>query len=510
MNNDQKMNKDNTCEETDFIEWDGDQSLNEPLETDHPNLDDLEKNSFSLELDYLDDQKQEDKLWQARTGLNEQSLCGAVETIIFMSERPISLPKIRALIDEDLPLRVIHEALAKLQEGYEQSFHGIRLVEVAEGYQFRTKATYSRFVQDLFKVNSLVLSPTVLEVLAIIAYKQPVSKIEVEKIRGVDSSHIVRALMDKRLVKIAGRSEEVGRPVLYATTNEFLEVFNLPDISALPPEHELEEMAHTGLGKITDIKSIVHTGDKKKFNFDEIEELDQLSENIKDISSDTEFTISLKIEEKRRKEEGGKLVKSAFELLEEHINIEQVKRANIEASKSTLFTAVTFPSVIQDLCSGPFNVPDLDAEDDFEMIDLDTGLPISSSEKNHLDEESDEFEDVSLNAALLAEHSSTDITYADEEFSSERSADQHEEDALDLFDQGRPNDNIKDLVEALDLAFSKIKLSSHEGALHQKLRKEEIGEVEEMAEQVSEEITEKTLKMKKEAADLDIDLDFLD
>ncbi|HLT22853.1 MAG TPA: SMC-Scp complex subunit ScpB, partial [Bacteriovoracaceae bacterium] len=156
---------------------------------------------FQLDVSFFDEKEQEDMLWQARTGLNPATLCGAIETIIFMSDKPISIQKIKAQIDPELPLRVIHESLSRLQAGYEEKHHGIRLVEVAEGYQFRTKATYSKFVQNLFKVNSLVLTPTALEVLAIIAYKQPVSKTEVEKIRGVDSSHIIRALMDKRLVK---------------------------------------------------------------------------------------------------------------------------------------------------------------------------------------------------------------------------------------------------------------------------------------------------------------------
>ena len=205
-----------------------------------------EKDQKILELNTeVEDQQYEDNLWQAKTGLDSESLCGAIETIIFMSDRPVPLNKIRKLIDEDMPLRVLHESIEKLQEEYETKQHGIRLSEVGEGYQFRTKATFSKYVKDLFKVNSLVLTPSTLEVLAIIAYKQPVSKIEVEKIRGVDSSHIVRTLMDKKLVKMSGRSNELGRPTQYSTTQEFLEVFNLADLGELPPEHDLEEIANT-------------------------------------------------------------------------------------------------------------------------------------------------------------------------------------------------------------------------------------------------------------------------
>ena len=324
---------------------------------------------FSLELNHYDDKAQEDMLWQARTGLNPDTLCGSIETIIFMSDRPISIQKIKAQIDNELPLRVIHESLQKLQLGYEEKHHGIRLVEVAEGYQFRTKATYSKFVQNLFKINSLVLTPTALEVLAIIAYKQPVSKTEVEKIRGVDSSHIIRALMDKRLVKITGRSEELGRPSLFGTTEEFLEVFNLADISALPPEYELEEMATKNtIGTIADIKSVVFRSDSsKKFSVDETEELDQLSESIQNIASETNFTMLLKSEDKKKTDGESVVRKSAFDILEDFVNREESLRQNMAAISSETLMNVVEPKVIDvSINDVIFNAPEIDEE--FEAI----------------------------------------------------------------------------------------------------------------------------------------------
>jgi segregation and condensation protein B len=353
----------------------------------YPMACDLEypREELTLELDYLDDTLQEDKLWKARTGLNEDTLCGAIETLVFMSDRPIALAKIRAAIDEDLPLRVIHEAISRLQKGYEEGHHGIRLVEVAEGYQFRTKATYSRFVQDLFKVNSLVLTPTALEVLAIIAYKQPVGRPDIDKIRGVDSSHIVRALMDKRLVKVVGRSEEMGRPVLYGTTPEFMEVFNLASLNDLPPEHELDELATQSIGKISDISGLVQ-GDKKRFMFDEIAELDELSETIKSIAADTDFTLSLKVEAKKRTDEQGEKVKTAFDLLEEFVERTQLVKQMNEAHTSTLPTPFVEARVISDLEGGPYNIP-LDEEEEFEMIDLDTGEPLRFDDEEMTEEE---------------------------------------------------------------------------------------------------------------------------
>lgn len=321
--------------------------------------------NFALDLSHYDEKEQEDMLWQARTGLNVDTLCGAIETIIFMSDKPIAIQKIKAQIDAELPLRVIHESLSRLQARYEEKLHGIRLVEVAEGYQFRTKATYSKFVQNLFKVNSLVLTPTALEVLAIVAYKQPVSKTDVEKIRGVDSSHIIRALMDKRLVKITGRSEELGRPSLFGTTEEFLEVFNLADISGLPPEYELEEMATKNtIGTIADIKSVVFRSEtSKKFNVDETEELDKLSSDIQLIDSDTNFTKILKFEEKRKSEGETVVRKSAFDILEEFVNKDESVKQNLAAILSETLMNVVEPKVVDLAQEGViFNAPEIDTD----------------------------------------------------------------------------------------------------------------------------------------------------
>ena len=428
----------------------------------------MKENDFSLELDFYDPELQEDKLWQARTGLNEESLCGAIETIIFMSDRPVSLEKIRKLIDEDLPLRVVHEALTRLIDGYEVTHHGIRLVEVAEGYQYRTKATYSKYVQDLFKVNSLVLTPTALEVLAIISYKQPVSKIEVDKIRGVDSGHIVRGLMDKRLVKVAGRSDEMGRPVLYGTTPEFLEVFNLADLSQLPPEHEVEEMSKTNTAKMSDIKNLVHSGDKERFVFDEMEELESLSESIKSIASDTDFVKSLNSQDKKKKVEGEE-TRSAFDLLEEYVNAQIIINENKASIDSELMTAVTDPSVIRDLAAGPFNVPEEDDElldEEFEMIDLDTGEPIREDQGEVLGED------------LL-----------------------------------KPNDDEEaELSAALDEAFERLtgeKLEDQSTVLADDALKEELGLGQEKIEEKEEELEAKTHEIIDKADELDIDLSFL-
>lgn len=356
--------------------------------------------AFSLDVAFFDEKEQEDMLWQARTGLNVDTLCGAIETIIFMSDRPVSIQKIKAQIDSELPLRVIHESLTKLQAGYEEKHHGIRLIEVAEGYQFRTKATYSKFVQNLFKINSLVLTPSSLEVLAIIAYKQPVSKTDVEKIRGVDSSHIIRALMDKRLVQMTGRSDELGRPSLFGTTSEFLEVFNLADINALPPEFELEEMAMKNtIGTIADIKSVVFRGENlKRFSVDEFEELDKLSQDIVNIPAETSFTQLLKTEEKRKTDGETSVRKSAFDILEDFVNKEEILRQNVLATSSnTLMNVVDAKSVDISVEGVIYNSPEVDEE--FEALRAQDIAEVEAEEER-MKEQALAFEATALEAAL--------------------------------------------------------------------------------------------------------------
>ena len=443
---------------------------------------------FELELQHFDPEKQEDQIWKARTGLNEDTLCGAIETIIFMSDRPVALQKMKNMIDEDLPLRVLHAAIARLQDEYEKKHHGLRLAEVAEGYQFRTKATYAKYVQDLFKVNKLELSPTALEVLAIIAYKQPVAKTEVEKIRGVDSSHIVRALIDKRLVKVAGRSDDVGRPVLYATTTEFLEVFNLANLDGLPPEHELESMVQDGIGKIEDIRGIVTLGDKERFVFDEIDELDQLAETIKSINPETDFTLSLKVEDKKRTSEAGETVKTAFDLLEEFVNNQQISRENQASVVSEMISAFIDPSVISDLEAGPFNIP-TDEDEDFQMIDLDTGEAIEVEDEFFDDEEDEELAAGELDIVVDLESDTDDL----------------EEDGVEVINlMGNGDDEAESLSKALDEAFERLtgeKLLD-EGEMKSPVSEEEIEELEKRLSDLGDEAA-------SAGEDLDIDLSWL-
>lgn len=175
--------------------------------------------------------------------LAEMESC--IETLLFMTDKPMSLEKLQGLLGPEISHALFQEAMTSLKKRYQKAHHGIEIVEVAGGFQFRTKVGRAALAKKLAKVQTQRLSAGGMETLAIVAYQQPVLKDDIDKIRGVDSSHFIRGLMEKKLIKISGRSDLPGRPMVYATTSEFLEVFGLNELSELPSLRELEQMIPT-------------------------------------------------------------------------------------------------------------------------------------------------------------------------------------------------------------------------------------------------------------------------
>ena len=171
-----------------------------------------------------------------------EMLQGAIEAVLFMNHKPVSLAKLQELINPELEMEEYRTAISNLQSNYMNEERGIEVVEVANGFQFRTKPEHKEVIQRMYQIQPTKLTNAMLEVLAITAYNQPVTREQIDKVRGVDSSHLMRALLDKKMLRIAGKSEEVGKPMLYATTKEFLELFGLRDLNALPSLREIEEM----------------------------------------------------------------------------------------------------------------------------------------------------------------------------------------------------------------------------------------------------------------------------
>jgi len=174
--------------------------------------------------------------------VNLSDIKKAIESIIFISDQPVSVDKL-SLVFPDVERAQLRKCLKQLVEEWEKFGRGFLLSEIAGGFQFRTDPKYSEDIATYNKkVKKFRLSRAALEVTAIIAYKQPVTRVEIESIRGVDSSGVINVLLERRVIEIKGRKEVIGKPFLYGTTSEFLEVFGLKSLNDLPTLKELDEI----------------------------------------------------------------------------------------------------------------------------------------------------------------------------------------------------------------------------------------------------------------------------
>ncbi len=161
-----------------------------------------------------------------------------VEAVLFSSDTALSAAKLEQILEvEAEQLRV---ALQQLQHECQQEGRGVILQEVAGGFQLRTRPEYAHWVMQLRRTRHMNLSRAATETLAIIAYRQPVTRAEIEGLRGVDSGGIARTLLEKDLVRVAGKKDAPGRPLLYATSARFLEIFGLNSLDDLPTLRDLK------------------------------------------------------------------------------------------------------------------------------------------------------------------------------------------------------------------------------------------------------------------------------
>ena len=172
-----------------------------------------------------------------------------VEALVFAADKPVTLLRLRQLTRVS-DTRRLEQALATIGDDYKD--RGIILQVVSGGYQFRTRTQYSAWVQQLIQGRPVRLSRAQLETLAIVAYRQPITRPEIDDIRGVDSSGTLKVLMDRALIRILGKREEVGRPMLYGTTKEFLDFFSLNDLRELPTLREYSELTDESRRVISD------------------------------------------------------------------------------------------------------------------------------------------------------------------------------------------------------------------------------------------------------------------
>jgi len=181
-----------------------------------------------------------DKLVQKSRNLSPERIRTVVESVLFVADKPLDLDQLFEATGIDR--EKIQEALNQISGIHRDGISGMVLYEVSGGWQFRTDPHSAEYVRRYLRVKPQRLTRAAVETLAIIAYRQPVTRPEVEDIRGVDCGAVIKALLDRKLIKILGKKEEVGRPMLYGTSREFLEFFALKDLSALPTLREFHEL----------------------------------------------------------------------------------------------------------------------------------------------------------------------------------------------------------------------------------------------------------------------------
>ena len=181
--------------------------------------------------------------------MEQKEINQIVEALLFASPEPLTQSQLNAIFEPDFvnpELTALENIIEDLKDQYNKNDNAFTIVQVASGYQLVSRPEYEMFIRRLLKKSGrLALSNASLETLAIVAYRQPVNRFEIESIRGVDSSGVLKTLLSKNLIKIKGRDSGPGRPLLYNTTGKYLEYFGLKNITEMPKLSELTELDKT-------------------------------------------------------------------------------------------------------------------------------------------------------------------------------------------------------------------------------------------------------------------------
>jgi segregation and condensation protein B len=172
----------------------------------------------------------------------DNNVKSAIEAMLFASEKPLMLEQMKNVLSMDTSS--VRKAVEELKSDYEQANRGIRIAEIAGGYQMITETSFAPFLKKLFKArHSERLSKPALETLAIVAYKQPLTKAEIQSLRNVNIDGVMKSLLEKNLIRITGRKKAPGRPFVFGTTRQFLEHFGLRSLEELPKIEDFQALA---------------------------------------------------------------------------------------------------------------------------------------------------------------------------------------------------------------------------------------------------------------------------
>jgi len=210
-----------------------------------------------------------------------EDLKNIIESLLFVAEEPLTLDRIKDVLELD-DRKPIREALRELEVDYASRTGAFVLREVAGGFQFRSRSEYVPWIKKLIQPKPARLSRAALETLAIIAYKQPVIRSDVEHLRGVDCGGVLRMLLERNLIRVLGRKEIPGRPIIYATTKQFLEVFDLKNLKDLPTPKEIEDLAKAPLDEETGDEEMVEESPASDKEIDRSEEPNEIEKSAED------------------------------------------------------------------------------------------------------------------------------------------------------------------------------------------------------------------------------------
>lgn len=226
---------------TEIIEEPSLPSLPQGEQDEEPNADGLADGLFAhqSELDQIDEPSVDEEAAAEASATSADHLRGLVEALIFASDKPLKAVELARMAKA--PVREVRPILKELSDHY--AVRGVRLDEIAGGWAFRTAAAYAPFVRDMANVKPVRLTRAQVETLAIVAYRQPITRPEMEDIRGVDCGAVLKLLLERDLVRMMGKREEPGRPILYGTSQGFLELFRLRSLRDLPTLKEFTELS---------------------------------------------------------------------------------------------------------------------------------------------------------------------------------------------------------------------------------------------------------------------------
>lgn len=242
--------------------------------------------------------------------IDSMQLFSIVESLLFASDKPLSLAALKQVFHgTTVTTKTIKQTMDQLMSMYADPSRGVALEEVNGGWQLRTKLDNMEFLKRIVKTRPFRLSGPALEVLSIIAYKQPIIKNEVDQIRGVESGHLVRALMDKGLVSFEGKTDLPGKPMAYSTTRKFLEIFSLRNLNELPSLGEIDQLLPEGIGEeveeketLSDVTERMSTMVTTASYSEGEEELMDITTKLGSISTSSEFFEQEKVRQRQKRD----------------------------------------------------------------------------------------------------------------------------------------------------------------------------------------------------------------